>query len=395
MSCLAGVRLLVRHRRTTVAVLSLFLLCAAGASMWRVTAQNQGVRAPNAVERLTPATPTSRPNASDRGATFRWIEERAVRVTTTFADAVATTERIAGGDLRTRLIDVDGRELGELDVDRVAAGSDVLTLKKGGQQVMLAAGRSGSQPSLDWSNRQAYAMWKDKADGPSKALEWQGDLIRARGGAALNFLRDTLAMKTEWDDGFAAVAARRAGQRPHPATGAPSRGTAFESRLLRDNIEVGRSRWYPEEQVYVWSVPGLTKGYLDADRMKDLGGWTFTPDLAWTNVQTYAFHYFHSLIATQGFVAEAKPAGRPWLARLADAFAPTVYANEPGCDGFHWLDYTIFRPCCDLHDRCYEKYGCSSRSWWEFWSSWRCDACNIGVTFCIIALYPPFSPSYP
>jgi hypothetical protein len=395
MSYLVGARLFVRHRRITAATLSIVTLCAAGASMWPVTAQNQAVRAPNAVERLATNAPAPRANAFDRGATFRWLEERTTRVTTTFADAIATTERIAGGDLRTTLSDAAGRELGALDVDRVAAGSDVLTFKKDGQQVVRAAGRAGSQPSLDWSNRQAYAMWKDKADDPSIALEWQGDLIRARGGAALDFHRDTLSLKTEWGEEFVALASRSAGQRPHPTTGAPSRGTTFESRLVRDNIELGRSRWYPEEQVYVWSVPGLTKGYLDADRMKDVGGWTFTPDLAWTNVQTYAFHYFHTLIATQGFVAEAKPAPRPWLARLVDAFAPTVYANEPGCDGFHWLDYTIFRPCCDLHDRCYEKYGCSWRSWWQWWSSWRCDACNIGVTFCIIALYPPYSPSYP
>jgi len=391
MSYLVGVRL-----RITVAALSLIILCAAGtSSMWRVTAQNQGVRAPNGVERLTANAPAPRANAPDRGATFRWLEERAIRVTTTFTDAIATTERIAGGDLRTRLTDAAGRELGEFDVDRVAVGSDVLTFKKDGQQVLRAGGRAGSPPSLDWSNRQAYAMWKDKADDPSKPLEWQADLIRARGSAVLDFHRDTLSMKTEWAEGFAAVAGRSAGQRPHPASGAPSHGTTFESRLLRDNIEVGRSRWYPEEQIYVWSVPGLTKGYLDAERMKDLGGWTFTPDLAWTNVQTYAFHYFHTLIATQGFVADAKPATRPWLDRIADAFAPTVYANEAGCDGFHWLDYTIFRPCCDAHDRCYEKYGCSWRSWWEPWSSWRCTGCNIGVTICITSLYPPFSPAYP
>jgi hypothetical protein len=395
MSYLVGARLLIRHRRVSVAVLSLVILSAAGTSMWRVAAQNQAVRSPNTVERLASNAPAPQRTASDRGATFRWLEERAIRVETTFTDAVATTERIAGGDLRTHLTDAAGRDLGEFMVDRVAAGSDVLTFKTGDQPVVRAAGRAGTQPSLDWSNRQAYAMWKDKADDPATMLEWQGDLIRGRGRPAVDFRRDTLAVKTEWGDGFAAHGARSAGQRPHPTTGAPSRGTAFESRLLRDNIEVGRSRWYPEEQVYVWSVPGLTNGYLDAERMKDVGGWTFTPDLAWTNVQTYAFHYFHTLTATQGFVAEATAPVRPWLARLADAIVPTVYANEPGCDGLHWLDYTIFRPCCDAHDRCYEKYGCSWRSWWEVWSSWRCTGCNIGVTFCIMSRYPPYSPSYP
>ena len=131
---------------------------------------------------------------------------------------------------------------------------------------------------------------------------------RSRRTTAVDFHRDTLDVRTEWLDGFSAKATRNVGQRPDPKTGAPSRGTSFESRLTRDNVEVGRSRWYPEEQVYVWSIPGLTKGYMDAERMKDVGGWTFAPDLAWVNVQTYAFHYFHTLIATQGFVSDAAPA---------------------------------------------------------------------------------------
>jgi hypothetical protein len=236
MSYLVAARLLIRHRRVSVAVLFLVVVCAAGASMWRVTAQNQAVRSPNAVERLAPTAPAPPASASDRGATFRWLEERAIRVTTTFTDAVATTERIAGGDLRTRLTDAAGRDLGEFTVDRVAAGSDVLTFRKGDQPPLRTAGRAGSQPSLDWSNRQAYAMWKDRADESATALEWQGDLIRARGRAALDFHRETLAVKTEWSEGFAAHGARSAGQRPHPTTGAPSRGTSIESRLLRDNI---------------------------------------------------------------------------------------------------------------------------------------------------------------
>jgi hypothetical protein len=249
--------------------------------------------------------------------------------------------------------------------------------------------------TLDWSNQQAYAMWKDRAADPAVALEWQGDVIRARGSRPIDFHVGTLDVRTEWLDGFAARATRSAGRRPHPKTGAATRGSSLESRLTRDNLEIGRSRWYPEEQVYVWSVPGLTTGYMDAERMKDMGGWTFTPDLAWANVQTYALHYFHTLVATQGFVSDARPPSRPWLARFVEAVAPTVYANDAGCDGLHWLDMTIFRPCCDAHDRCYEKYGCSWKSWWQWWSSWGCTGCNIGVTICIMSRYPPFSPSYP
>ena len=395
MGHLRGVRALVRHRRVSAAVFSIALLCAAWGSLRRPTAQDQSVRPPNAIQRLDPKAPGRRANPADRGATYQWLDERAVRLTTTFADAVAVTERVAGGDLRTRLVDTAGRDLGEFAVDRVAAGDDVLTFKGGDEQFVRAAGRPGAQLTLDWSNRQAYAMWKDKAADPAVALEWQADLIRARGAAAVDFHRATLGVRTEWFDGFAARATRSVGQRPDPKTGASSRGTSLESFLTRDNLEVGRSRWHPEEQVYVWSVPGLTNGYLDADRMKDIGGWIFTPDLAWVNMQTYAFHYFHTLMKTQGFVSDARPAPRAWLPRLIDAVAPTVHADEPGCDGLHWLDNTIYRPCCDAHDRCYEKYGCTWRSWWEWWSSWKCVGCNIAVTICIRSLFPPFSPAYP
>ena len=393
MSHPQGVRACLLHKRAWVAVLSI-AICATWGSTWRTRAQNQSVGASNAVQRLDAKAPARAVNPTDRGATYQWLDERAIRVTTTFADAVAVTERIPGGDLRTRLTDSSGRDLGEFAVDRVGAGSDVLTFKKG-EEFVRASGRPGVQPTLDWSNRQAYAMWKDKATDAAVALEWQGDLIRARSGPPVDFHERAVDVRTDWLDGFSAKATRTVGQRPDPRTGAPTRGTSLDSRLTRDNVEVGRSRWYPEEQVYVWSVPGLTKGYMDADRMKDVGGWTFTPDLAWVNVQSYAFHYFHTLIATQGFVSEAAPASRSWLARLAEAVAPTVYANEPGCDGLHYLDGTIFRACCDAHDRCYGKYGCSWRSWWEWWSSWSCVACNIGVTFCIISAHPPYSQSFP
>jgi hypothetical protein len=388
-----GVRTLARHGRVSLVIFSMALLCAAWGSMRRPAAQNQSVRPPNAVQRLDPKAPGRRSNPADRGATYQWLDERAVRVTTTFPDAVAVTERVAGGDLRTRL-SAAGHDLGEFAVDRVAAGNDVLTFKRGDEQFVRAAGRPGAQLTLDWSNRQAYAMWKDLATDPAVALEWQGDLIRARGAAVVDFHHETLDVRTEWFDGFAARATRSEGQRPDPRTGAPSRGASLESRLTRDNLEVGRSRWYPEEQVYLWSVPGLTSGYMDAERMKDIGGWTFAPDLAWANLQTYAFHYFHTLMNTQGFVA-ATAAAPPLLRRLVDAVAPTLHANEPGCDGLHWLDGSIFRPCCDIHDRCYEKYGCTWKSWWEWWSGWKCVGCNFGLTLCIATRYPPLSPSYP
>ena len=101
------------------------------------------------------------------------------------------------------------------------------------------------------------------------------------------------------------------------------------------------------------------------------------PDLAWNNVQAAAFLRMHRQIKQQAALAR-----QGVFARLAGLVVPTLHANDPGCDNLHWLDNTIFRPCCDIHDRCYAKYGCSAQTWWQWWSSWKCDYCNMAVVWC-------------
>ena len=81
MSHPRGVHAFVRHKRASVAVFSIAILCAAWGSAWRTTAQNQSVRAPNAVQRLDAKAPARPVNPTDRGATYQWLDERAVRPT--------------------------------------------------------------------------------------------------------------------------------------------------------------------------------------------------------------------------------------------------------------------------------------------------------------------------
>ena len=58
-------------------------------------------------------------------------------------------------------------------------------------------------------------------------------------------------------------------------------------------------------------------------------------------------------------------------------------ADTAGCDGLHWLDGTIFRPCCDAHDICYAKSGCNQWSWWwPSFMSWNCSVCNSVAVYC-------------
>jgi hypothetical protein len=142
------------------------------------------------------------------------------------------------------------------------------------------------------------------------------------------------------------------------------------------------SYWYEGPQLYVWSIPGLrTGGFIGPEHLNAAyGGWPFIPDMAWMNLQTLAFHHFKGLINQQRFVARNQPPRRG----LWQFFEPTLSADEAGCDDLHWLDDTIFRFCCDQHDRCYEKAGCTSKSWWQFWSSWLCDFCNAEVIHCFL-----------
>jgi hypothetical protein len=386
-------RALVRGTRSGIPFVSaVALLCILGASTWRPRAENQPAPLQNPVRTLD-SKEQLRVDPSDRGATYHWLEGQAVRVTTRFSDAVAITERVTGGDLKTILTDMVGNEVASLAVDRVELAADVIEFRSAGGHQIRAAGRPNLRPTLDWGNRQIYVLWKDSPTAGGAALEWRDDLIRARGTRAIDVDRAAMQIRTDWADGFSAVAERATGARRNMLTGAPVRGTVLVSRLTRHNVEVGSSRWYPEEQVFMWSFPGLTQGYMDSQRLAETGGWPFTPDFSWANVQGFAFHYLHTLVATQGFVASNERRGRTWKDSIAAFLMPTVLANEPGCDGLHWLDRTIFRPCCDAHDRCYEKYDCTWKSWWQWWSSWRCDMCNVGATFCFSSKWAPYQQS--
>jgi hypothetical protein len=369
---------LVRRVSVLAVLLGIGFIITSAGSMWHPAAQ--GSRAAD----LQPTPPTVASTGDrvgqeprDRGATYEWLESQATRVTVRFPDVVAISERTADADLKTRLTDLVGNDLATFKVHRVDAMNDVLEFRSTDVAEIRPSRRTSSRPTLDWASRQAYSLWKDRATGASQ-FEWQDGLLRPRGARIRDLDREISELHTEWANGLSATASR-ASTRRHVMTGAPARGNSFTSRLKKDNADVGSSRWYVEEQVLAWSFPGLTEGYLDAGRLNSIGGWPFTPDLAWANVQSFAFHYFHTLVATQGFVARRE---NGWKEKVLGLVMPTVLANEPGCDGLHWLDRTVFRPCCDVHDRCYRRNGCSASSWWQWWSSWQCNSCNTYAVFC-------------
>jgi hypothetical protein len=317
-----------------------------------------------------------------KGATYFWLEGQTKKLTMRFAGATATAERDPFGKLNTTLTDPAGNELGRFQVNRADGVRDTLRYIDASGTVLQAVGDPNLHPTLDWSNRQIYQLWQDKIDSTS-ALEWRDGVMRRKGAAARDAERDILELEAEWSNGLTARTTRKVAAHHEAVKGRFVDGETLATVLTDSNgTDIGVSYWYAGAQLYVWSIPVLqTGGFIGPEHLqRDFGGWPFTPDMAWMNLQTLAFHHFKTLINQKRFVARADAP----RAGLLQFFAPTVSANEDGCDDLHWLDNSVFRFCCDEHDRCYEKVGCSSSSWWQVWSSWLCDFCNMTAVHCFL-----------
>jgi len=380
-----------RWRASSCFVLLALVAALAAVSTGGPEASQQPTGAAAPLRQLDSSTRQTSDDPTDRGATYYWLEGQAKRVTTRFTDAIAVADRDPQGDFKTRLTDLAGNELATFAVDRMDSANDVLEFKVGGASRLRAAGGPQLRPTLDWGNRQVYSLWKDLPATGDPRLEWRDTLMRPRRAPARDVEAAIVEIRTDWPEGLSAITVKGVEGRRNVLTGQPLRGHFFVGRLRKHDVEVGFTRWDVEERVLSWSFPGLTKGYLDSTRLERAGGWPFVPDMAWANIQAFAFHHFHSLVASQGFVAKRHDG---WMHRIAEFVAPTLSANEPGCDGLHWLDRTLFRPCCDQHDRCYEKSGCGWSSWWQWWSSWQCNVCNATAVFCFgSGGWPPYYPS--
>jgi hypothetical protein len=369
VSRLRRTRVLVPGRRALVSVF-LVAFCAIAVASWRPQAQNQ--RKAGAAEPV--ARVNLRPDAegADYGTTFHTFEARATAVRTRFANATAIADRSVDGDVRVQLHDTVGNDVAKLTVHRQSHDRTDLEFDDGAGVIETAAAQ-GIVPTLNWANRQAYALWNDRAL-PGDAIEWRGRLARAATGRRqIGELRE---VRTEFAGGIVATtsgdapaAARNSGPQP-----------SFVTSITVEEVEVGKMAWYAREQLLAWNFPGLTTGSVDTVKLQPLGGWHFTPTMAWANVQALAVYDLHTRLKFEGKVAQRQ--GSPWLERLAGFIAPTLHAQN-GCDGLHYFDDTVFRPCCDVHDRCYATYGCTGSSWWwPFGARWECTGCNLTVLWC-------------
>jgi len=314
-----------------------------------------------------------------RGDTYYWIEAQTVRSTLRVGDTLVVSDRRGDGKLHAKVTDIAGNDRGDLTASstvvqyRSAAGDRVEA------QNLLAQNDSRDRPTLHWAAAQAFGLSKDGAAD----LVWDGGVMRPRRAGKRDLDAEADEVETVWANGIVARLTKHDFPPHEIAPGRVVQGRAWVTDLTANGVAAGHSIWFERDQVFAYSLPGLTEGlvWIGPEHLRaQYGGWPFKPDVAWLNLQTIAAHHFRSLIAKQGFVARNCEPQKP--NRLAQFFFPTLSANEPGCDGLHWLDGTMVRQCCDDHDRCYAKNGCTASSWWQFWKSWSCDFCNMAVVSC-------------
>src|SRR5262249_12860930 len=95
------------------------------------------------------------------GQTYHFLEAKAARVTTRYQDASAVAERGADGSLKSHLRDAAGSDISQLGVDGDPSGTSRIEFSSADIR-MFTQPRSEVKPTLDWTNQQAYALWKDK-----------------------------------------------------------------------------------------------------------------------------------------------------------------------------------------------------------------------------------------
>jgi hypothetical protein len=359
------------------------VLAVTGLASWRFTTI-AGEQTPGGAAVRT--IPAGRPVGGDpgkKGTTYYALETHTTRLTTSFVDGTkAVATRTFDGDVETTLEDLQGNEINRFKIDHVDGVNDMLQYSPSGSAPILAQPEPNVRHTLDWSNHQSHRLYQDRVLSGTR-LEWKGGMMRAAGATRANDSdndREVRVLETLWANGLTASTVRSPSRPGTTYNGKQVNGDILSTRLTRDGVEVGHADYLTYERIFTWAMPGLSDGTIGADQLKArYGGWRFTPDMTWMNLQTIATFHWRTAMKEKGTVARRRTPGN----RMFEFFMPTVAANDEGCDYLHWLDGTVFRPCCDVHDQCYENNGCTNKTWWQ-WGSWKCDFCNGYVVGCFL-----------
>jgi hypothetical protein len=346
--------------------------------------------------RIAPNGRSASGTPGKKSATYFALERQSTRVTTEFTDGnVAVAERSFDGDSITNLRTAAGVDINRVRVNRKGTGEEdaVQYIRPGAEAIQALVDPGSDAPAtLDWLNRQSHHFYQDNVTSASN-LRWQNGSIRKNAPAgdddAASEAQTVKAIETVWATGLVARTRRVHLKAGDQFDGKPVSGDALVTTLSKNGASVGVANYFVNERIYAWKMPGVAEGLIsNAHLTPRYGGWMFKPDMVWMNLQAMGFYEWGrakspTRASAQASACEAKPT---LLQRLTSLIAPVVHAagapDEVGCDNLHWLDGSTFRNCCDVHDLCYEKYGCTSSTWWEIWSSWKCDRCNISAVWC-------------
>jgi hypothetical protein len=304
-------------------------------------------------------------------------------VTTTFADGTsAVAERSVDGDIVATLHDRFGGDVHRVRVDHKDGPNDLVQFLRPTEPTVQALVDPSVRPTLDWSNRQSHLLHRDKVKSGA-GLHWKNGVMRPdRAEPEEDELASTTSIETVWPNGLSARTRRVPSKQGDTFEGKPVRGDVLVTTLMRDGVAIGTANYFTYERIFAWKINGLSEGIIANDHMKPrYGGWLFRPDMTWMNLQTLGMYQWKTAINTKRFV-DVPAAPQSLVSRVVTFFAPVVKADEPGCDNLHWLDGTSLRFCCDTHDYCFAKNGCTASSWWKVWDSWSCDQCNMAVVWC-------------
>lgn len=260
------------------------------------------------------------------GTRYQFIDTQVESVTTRFEKVEITTSRRADGKLVTRVRGANGKEAG--------------------RALLSQTGKP-----IDAVNADRYLAWKDGKLATRKLFAEERNLGRATG----DVLEVTTRTRT-----LQAFSRRGVIGGRHEGKELPAFTSVLRSADGKEDL--GRLAWWAESQVLAFQMKwDAEPAFLTTDVLPQ--GWTFEPNMAWANIQLLSF-------------AKSR---EDHDAHRAKNLEPL---SGDGCTGLHWLDGGVLRPCCDIHDQCYYKNGCTYRSWW-FQGSWSCVACNIGAVECM------------
>jgi hypothetical protein len=252
-------------------------------------------------------------------------------------------------------------------------------------------------PSMDWLNAQACSLLQDRTVATStqraQIPAWKDGLFRHKAAESssrsLKQMSDSISRVSADFATVTVVTVTFARGSATPAAGAPVWESVVTSKASGENV--GWVRWSDEKKALAFSYPGLTRDAVITE--KNVGRpFSFDPNPAWGTTQAFAF--LHFLQIKQQQLARGR---RPPAVLAASMTEPSsVGGQDPpnGCD-YLWYFEVLFRPCCDMHDRCYYYLQCNASTWyaWEFvtfGAGWWCTSCNLSVVMCFIDTFCPY-----